>query len=57
VITLIFHYDVNVSILEAARKEQSFSEEEGKILWELGSARTYKDTILKSGTKGIKGEK
>ncbi len=48
--------DITVSILEAALKEPSFSKEEPLILWELGSARTFKDTILRPSTKVIKGD-
>ncbi len=48
--------DVTISILNEAWEEPSFSKEVGRILWELGSARTFKNDILKQGTTVIKGK-
>ena len=48
--------EVTISILEGALKEPSFSKEVGTISWELGSATTFKNDILKQGKTVIKGK-
>ena len=48
--------DTIIYILEAALNEPSFTKEEHRILWELGSARSFKNSILKKRDSVIKGD-
>ena len=45
-----------IFLLETALDEPSFSREIGSIMWEYGSAKSFKETISGKGTRVIRGD-